>query len=160
MKTFFLALILMFYSSSLFAQQAFVDIKLKPAGSFTGKSTEVKGFATRKGDLIEASNIVVGLTKLETGIKLRDDHTRKHLTVEKFPEAILVSAKGQSGKGEGIIRIRGIEKPISGTYKVEGEKLNAEFPIKLSEFDIKGIRYMGVGVDDSARVRVIVPIKK
>ena len=142
------------------SQEATVDIKLKPAGSFKGKSTEVKGFVTQKGDEVEAKDIVVGLKNITTGISLRDTHTRKYLEVEKFPEAVLVSAKGKGGKGEGIIRIRGIEKPISGTYKIDGGKLMAEFPIKLSEFNISGIKYMGIGVDDNAKVNVTVPIKK
>lgn len=151
---------LLIFSAPIFAQQAAVDIKLRPAGSFTGKTADVKGFATQKGDTVEAANIVVNLTKIETGVKLRDEHTRKHLGVDKFPEAILVSAKGKGGKGEGVIKIRGIEKPVTGSYKVEGDKLNAEFGIKLSEFGITGIKYMGIGVDDAALVKVSVPIKK
>ena len=147
-------------SVQVFAQQASVDIKLRPAGSFTGKTPDVKGFATIKGDTVEASNIVVNLSKIETGVKLRDEHTRKHLTVDKFPEAILVSAKGKGGQGQGIVKIRGIEKPVTGTYKIEGDKLNAQFGVKLSEFGITGIKYMGIGVDDSAVVKVSVPVKK
>jgi polyisoprenoid-binding protein YceI len=140
------------------AQEASVSVKLKPAGSFVGKSSEVKGSVVQKGDEVEASNIVVTLTNITTGIKLRDEHTRKHLEVEKFPEAVLVSAKGKGGKGDGIIRIRGIEKPVSGTYKVEGGKLLAEFPIKFSDFGITGIKYMGIGVDDNGRINVTVPV--
>lgn len=157
-KMIFLTLIL--FSTQVFAQQAVVDLKLRPAGSFKAKSTDIKGFAVQKGDTVEAQNISVGLKKIQTGISLRDEHTRKHLDVEKFPEAVLVSAKGQGGKGQGIIRIRGVEKPISGTYKIQGSQLIAEFPIKLSEFNITGIKYMGVGVDDNAKVNVSVPLKK
>lgn len=141
------------------AQEASVDVRLT-VGSFKGKSKEIKGFATLVGDTVEAKDIHVGLKKIETGVKLRDEHTRKHLEVEKFPEAILVSAKGKAGKGEGIIKIRGIEKPISGTYKIEGDKLIAEFPVKFSDFDIKGIRYMGIGVKDEGKINVTVPLKK
>ncbi|MEZ0391934.1 MAG: YceI family protein [Pseudobdellovibrionaceae bacterium] len=146
-------------STICFAQVAKVDIKLRPAGSFKVESTEVKGFAVQKGNMVEAKNILVGLKKLKTGINLRDEHTRKHLQVDKYPDAVLVSAKGQGGKGEGLLRIRGIEKKISGTYKVEGSTLMAEFPIKLSDFEITGIKYMGVGVDDNAKVKVSIPIK-
>ncbi len=145
-------------SFSVWAQEASVSVKLKPAGSFVGKSTDVKGTAVQKGDEVEASNIVVVLTNITTGIKLRDEHTRKHLEVEKFPEAVLVSAKGKGGKGEGILRIRGIEKPVSGTYKIEGGKLMAEFPIKFSDYGITGIKYMGIGVDDNGRINATVPL--
>jgi polyisoprenoid-binding protein YceI len=159
MKIILLAL-MSIYSSFSLAQTATADIKLRPAGSFKVTSKEVKGFAVKKGDGYEAQNIVVGLKNVETGISLRDQHTRKHLEVEKYPEAVLVSAKGQAGKGEGVIKIHGIEKKISGSYKIENEKMQASFPIKLSDFGLTGIKYMGVGVDDEAVVNVSLPIKK
>ncbi len=142
------------------AQEAVVDVSLRPAGSFKGKTTEVKGTAVQKGDRVEASNISVNLASLKTGISLRDEHTKKHLETEKYPEALLVSATGQGGKGEGLIRIRGIEKKVSGTYKIEGSNLVAEFPIKFSDFNIKGIKYMGVGVDDNGVIHINVPVRK
>lgn len=146
-------------SSWAWGQQAVVDIGLRPAGSFKVKTSDVKGMVLKKGSSFEAQNIVVGLTSLKTGIELRDTHTKKYLEVEKFPEAILVSAKGEGGKGTGTIRIKGIEQKISGTYKIEGSSLVAEFPLKLSDFKITGIKYMGVGVDDSIKLVVTVPVK-
>mgnify|MGYP001202154416 CR=1 FL=1 len=148
-----------FLSTNLQAQQATVGVTLIPAGSFKAKSTDVKGFATKKGDEVSAKNIVVDLKDLKTGVDLRDKHTKKHLETDKFPQAILVSATGKGGKGTGVIKIRGIEKNIAGTYKVEGNTLVAQFPLVLSEFGITGIKYMGVGVDDEVRVQVSVPIK-
>ena len=139
--------------------QALVDITLKPAGSFKVKSTDIRGTATKKGDSVEAKNIIVGLKNLETGIALRNEHTKKHLETDKYPDAILVSAKGQGGKGEGVIKIKGIEQKISGTYKIDGGKLVAQFPLKLSDFKIEGIKYMGVGVADDVTLTVTVPIK-
>jgi hypothetical protein len=159
MKTFLVGIVLTF-SCMAFSQSATVAIKLKPAGSFTGKTAKVKGFATMKGTTVEAKNIVVDLRTLETGIGVRDEHTKKHLEVSKYPEAVLVSATGSGGKGTGVIKIHGVQKQISGTYKVEGNNLNAEFPLKLSEFNITGIKYMGVGVADDVVVAVSVPIKK
>jgi polyisoprenoid-binding protein YceI len=153
-------LILTTLSLRVWSQEAFADIRLKPANSFKVKSTDVKGFATQKGDIVEAKNIIVGLKNIDTGIGLRDKHTKNYLEVEKYPEAVLVSAKGQGGKGEGIARIHGVEKPISGTYKINGDKLTAEFPIKLSDFGIKEIKYMVVSVVDDAKITVTVPIKK
>ncbi len=159
MKKIFLFTILLLTTSASFSQQASVDIKLSPAGSFTGKSSEVKGVAEMKGDTITAQNIIVNLSKITTGISLRDDHTRKHLQTDKFPDAVLVSAQGKGGKGEGVIKIKGIERKIAGTYKVKGKTLEADFPLKLSDFQITGIKYMGVGVKDDVVVRVSVPIK-
>ena len=141
------------------AQQAVVDISLRPAGSFNVKSTQVSGFAQKKGDGFEAKNIVVGLKSVTTGIALRDEHTRKHLDVQKFPEATLISAQGKDGKGDGLIKIRGIEKKIAGTYVIKGQRLEAQFPLVLSDFNITGIKYMGVGVSDEVTVHITVPVK-
>ena len=158
MKWIFAALVLS--AMTAMAQEAVVDVSLRPAGSFKGKTSEVKGVATVKGDKVEASNISVNLKSLTTGISLRDEHTKKRLETEKYPEALLISATGQGGKGEGLIRIHGIEKKVSGTYKIDGSNLSAEFPIKFSDFNIKDIKYMGVGVDDNGMIHVKVPVKK
>jgi|SRR6185312_1489614 len=146
-------------SLSAFAQEASVDVSLTPAGSFKGKTHEVIGTAFRKGAVVEASNIIVHLKNLKTGITVRDEHTQKHLETNKFPDAILVSAKGQNGQGSGVIKIRGIQKAIAGTYQIQGNQLVAQFPLKLSDFGISGIRYMGVGVEDEVKLSVSVPLK-
>ncbi len=140
--------------------QALVDVKLSPAGSFVAKTKDVTGFVTQKGDSFEANNIVVNLKNLKTGIALRDKHTtEKYLDVARYPEAILTSATGNGGIGKGKLKIRDIEKEITGTYKISGGELTADFPINLSDYGITGIKYMGVGVSDTAVLHVTVPIK-
>jgi len=155
-----IVVILFSMSCTAFAQSASVAVKLRPAGNFIGKTAKVTGFATMKGASVEAKNVTVDLRTLQTGIELRDEHTKKYLAVDKFPEAVLVSATGSDGKGTGVIKIKGIEQPIAGTYKVEGGNLVAEFPLTLSKFQITGIKYMGVGVDDTVKVSIAIPIKK
>lgn len=147
------------FSSLTWAASAVVDVTLSPAGSFKAKTGQIKGFATKKGDEVSAQNIVVNLKSLTTGIELRDKHTLKYLEVGKFPEAVLISAKGKGGKGTGKIRIRGIEKDISGTYKINGSELQAEFKLNLADFKITDINYMGAGVDDEVVLHVAVPVK-
>lgn len=154
-----IAIALMCLSLSAFAQEAIVDVSLTPAGSFKGKTHEVIGSAIRKGIAIEAHNIIVHLKNLKTGITVRDEHTQKHLETDKFPDAVLVSAKGQNGQGTGVIKIRGVQKNIAGTYQIKGNQLLAQFPLKLSDFNISGIRYMGVGVEDEVKLNVSVPLK-
>lgn len=156
----FLGIFAVLFALNAKAQEATVDVSLSPAGSFVGKTADIKGTATLKGDTVEAQNIIVSLKDLKTGIKLRDEHTQKHLETAKFPEAVLVTATGKDGKGEGVLKIRGIEKKVTGTYTIEGSVLKAEFPIKFSEYNITGIKYMGVGVQDEGKIRVAVPIKK
>lgn len=159
MKLFAASLILTLGVSSAFAQSVVVDVTLNPMGDFKAKTTQVKGEAIVKGDEVSAQNIVVNLTSLKTGVELRDKHTQKHLETSKFPEAVLVSATGKGGKGTGKLKIRGIEKEVAGTYKVEGKLLKADFTVKISDFGIKDINYMGVGVEDTVTLHVAVPVK-
>ncbi len=149
----------MILSSGVFGAEAAFDIHLIPAGDFTGKTSDVKGFATVVGSKVKAENIQVSLKNLKTGIELRDNHTRKHLEADKFPEAILVKGEGENGTGFGILKIKGIEKKVTGTYKMIGNELAAQFKIKLSDFKITGIKYMGVGVDDDVTLNVKLPTK-
>ncbi len=146
-------------TSSAFAQQVTVDITLNPMGDFKAKTSDVKGEAVVKGDEVSAQNIVVNMKSLKTGVELRDKHTQKHLETEKFPEAVLISATGKGGKGKGKIKIRGIEKDIEGTYKIEGKVLKADFKLNIADFDMKDISYMGVGVEDEVTLHVSIPVK-
>ena len=135
-------------------------VKLSPAGGFTAKTADVKGEAYREDDGYKAKDIKINLKKIKTGIELRDQHTQKYLETEKYPDAMLVEGIGKDEKGKATIKFRGKEKTVEGTYKIISNKfLQASFPIKLSEFDITGVRYMGVGVKDEVNVEVTVPIK-
>lgn len=144
-----------------FGEAVEADVTLSPAGSFVGKTNDVKGHAILKGDTVLAQNIVVNLKGLKTGVSLRDTHTLKHLEVDKYPTAVLVKGIGKGGHGKMRLKFRGKEKDISGTYKVSPDKKSvlANFMIVLSEFDITGIKYMGIGVKDSVNVRVTIPIR-
>lgn len=157
----FVAVLLTFCVANANGKGAVVDVTLRPAGEFKAKTDDLEGEAVLEGDTVTAKNIVVGLKDLKTGITLRDKHAKeKYLQVDKYPEAILVYATGKGGKGEGRLKIRGIENDIQGTYEIDGDFLKADFPIKLSDFGITGIRYMGLGVDDTVQVHVKVPLKK
>ncbi|KHD87720.1 MAG: hypothetical protein OM95_12930 [Bdellovibrio sp. ArHS] len=146
-------------SAGAFAQSVTVDVILNPMGDFKAKTGAVTGQALIKGDEVSAENIVVDLRTLKTGVELRDKHTQKHLDTSAFPEAVLVSATGKAGKGKGKIKIKGVEKDIEGTYKVEGKTLQANFKLTLSDFGITDISYMGVGVEDEVTLNVAIPVK-
>ena len=159
----FLSFIFLFTTSSfVFAQDVGMEAEVHiTGGRFTAKTSDVTGFATKEGDSYKAKDIKVNLKAVKTGIELRDKHTQNYLDTEKYPEATLTEATCKDGKGKAKIKFRGKEKDVDGTYKVIDDKLlEASFPLKLSEFDITGIRYMGVGVKDDVQVKVTVPIKK
>ncbi len=102
----------------------------------------------------------IDLRTITTGLTLRDKHTKERLRVDQYPSAKLVKAVGKDGQGEATIMVSGKTLEVKGTYKVDGQNLRAEFPMKLSQLDITGVRYMNVGVKDDVVVRIELPIKK
>lgn len=156
-------IVLLAFCSLAFAEPA-VEIDFKVSGGINFKATtkNVKGKVILQNGEYIAQGIAVDLKTLSTKMDLRDDHMKnKYLEVSKYPEATLVFGKGKGGKGIGKIKIRGIEKEIKGTYRpISDQEVEARFDINLSDFNIKGIRYMGVGVKDILNVKAIVPLEK
>ena len=155
-------LVVFFMSFHVWGQaRVVVDVKITPAGSFKAETKEVTGAVVVKGTEVQADKIVVSLKNLDSGISLRDNHMRnKYLEVAKFPEAILTMAKGRGGQGTGTIKIKGIEKPVKGTYQIKGSVVEANFDLKISDFGITGVKYMGAGVGDTIKLTAVVPVKK
>lgn len=148
------------FSSSVFAQSLEIDVQLSPAGSFKAVTKKIKGFAKKSGEQVSAENVLVDLRSLSTGIGLRDKHLKERLQVEKHPVAKLITAQGKGGKGTATLQIKGQKKEVSGTYKVSGSQLSAEFPMKMSELSINDVRYMGVGAKDEVKVTIVLPVKE
>ena len=137
--------------------QVEVSVRLSPVGSYVARTSHVEGSAVVTGGKVKASLIKVQAKTLKTGITLRDKHTIERLQADKFPEIILVSGEGEGGKGKGVIKIKGIEKPIQGTYKLDGKNVSAVFKLSLKDFGIEKVKYLGVGVKDEVEVKVQVP---
>jgi hypothetical protein len=146
--------------STAFANSVQIDVALSPAGSFKAETRKVTGSAHRTADGIEAEGVVIDMKSLTTGISLRDKHTKEHLLVDKYPQAKLVKATGRNGKGKATIEVRGKTQEVAGTYTIEGNMLKAEFPMKLSDLDIQGVRYMAVGVKDEVKVHIELPLSQ
>lgn len=138
---------------------AIVDVKLSPAGSFKAETSKIQGSAKKTADGVLAENIMVDLKSLKTGIDLRDKHLKERLLVDKFPVAKLIKAEGKDGKGTATVLIKGVKKDVTGTYKISGKNLEAQFKLSLSELDIKDVRYMGVGAKDEVTITVNVPVQ-
>lgn len=144
---------------SFAAGEMTIKVQLSPAGSFDAKSTQVEGFAQKTATGVTASNVKINMKALETGVSLRDKHLKEKLMTDKFQFATLEKAVGKDDKGQAIINVKGIKQKVSGTYKIEGNTLKAEFKTKLSLFQIDKVRYMGVGVADEVTVLVTLPIQ-
>ena len=136
------------------------DVVLNPVGDFTARANTLAGSAMKKGDVVMAKNIRFKLSDLQSGVELRDTHMKeKYLEVEKFPTAELVAAKGENGKFKAILKIRGKSNPVSGSYKISGSELTANFKTTLSAWGIPEASYMGVSVEDEVTVTVTLPVK-
>ncbi|MGZ3722044.1 MAG: YceI family protein [Bdellovibrionales bacterium] len=152
-------LLLLVTSRIAFAGAVAVDVNLSPAGSFKAETEQVQGFAYKTPTGIAAENVIIDMKSLKTGVSLRDKHTKEHLLVEKFPQAKLLKAIGKDGKGEALVEIMGHKQKVKGTYTIVGNNLKAQFPVHLPDVDIKGVRYMGIGVKDEVMINVTLPIQ-
>ena len=106
------------------------------------------------------------LQTLETGIGIRDKHMKdNYLEVEKGPdfsaamfEDIRVEKLDGKSVFSGTLMLHGQRKPISGTAELQQRdgriRVQAQFPLKISDFEIPTPKYLGVGVRDEIQIKV------
>ena len=169
----FLILLSGLFTSNAFAENWKVSnctISFKTKGSPVLVSIEGKSEAPCTGDWIvngdDATNskVVMDLTKLDTGISLRNKHLKdNYLNVTKFPTATMtnIEASGiggllkKAGKStfKGMLELHGSKKPIQGTYEVkDGNQYSGNFEIDLPDFDVERPSFMGVKVVDKVYI--------
>jgi hypothetical protein len=111
--------------------------------------------------------LLVKLDTLETGIGLRDHHLRdSYLEVGKgagYDVATLENIQLEKSDGKsafkGTLLLHGEKHQVSGMSTIHRNsdgtiRVDAEFPLKVSEFAIPKPTYLGVGVRDEIRVKV------
>jgi polyisoprenoid-binding protein YceI len=142
---------------------------LTVGGSFEAKtkalSGEVGPAPQQAGGLDGA--LLVKLDTLETGIGLRDHHLRdSYLEVGKgagYDVATIENIQLEKSDGkspfQGTLMLHGQKRQVSGTSTIHRRgdgtiHVDAEFPLKVSEFEIPKPTYLGVGVRDEIRVKV------
>jgi polyisoprenoid-binding protein YceI len=140
---------------------------LTVGGSFEAKTNAVTGEVRP----VEQAGTAVGalqvkLDTLQTGIALRDRHMRSnYLEVEKggeYATAMLENIRVEKFDGKGTFRgdltLHGQRREVVGTSAVQrkdgGVRVEAEFPVRVSEFGIAEPTYLGVGVRDEVQVKV------
>jgi polyisoprenoid-binding protein YceI len=148
--------------------QVSVLCPLTIGGSFEAKTKALSGQVGTAPDTSQplGGDLAVDLQTLETGIGLRDDHLRKkYLEVERGPaytHAHLKNIRVEKLAGKtpfrAVLTLHGQTKEITGTADIkpegDGYRLNASFPVRVSEFGIPEPTYLGVGVKDEVVVRV------
>jgi polyisoprenoid-binding protein YceI len=141
------------------------------------------GFEVRTSDLVGTlvlagarpmalgGDLVVDLKTLETGIGLRNTHLRdSYLEVGKgegFQKAVLSNLKlGDvdpatfQGRAAftGDLALHGTKVAVKGEAEIRREgsslRVNATFPVRISEYGIAKPQYLGVGVRDEVQVKV------
>lgn len=158
------AIFTLFYCSVGLAEKSVeIGVELFPAGSFQIKTEKIKGkvYQDKQGQL-SAENVKILVKNLQTGIELRDEHLHKKLGYETDPKVTidLVKLQGQGGKGEAIFSVLGKEQTVAFVYEIsKGGTASSDFKLKLSDFGITGISYMGVGVEDTVTVKVQIPVE-
>ncbi len=135
-------------------------------GSFEAKTTTMSGELESRPEGAINGSLHVDLQMLDTGIGLRTRHMReKYLEVQKGPEfatATLEDIRVERLDGKtaikGMLRLHGIRREVTGTAEIRqadgGARVEAQFPVRVSEFDIPKPSYLGVGVRDEVQVKV------
>jgi polyisoprenoid-binding protein YceI len=145
---------------------------LTVGGSFEAKTDAIRGTLTlAPSAVVFGGDLSVALATLDTGIDLRNEHLRrKYLQVDRgqgFDQAVLsaislggVDPRGVQGRTRftGTLLLHGISRPVAGeaTVRRDGNavRVEASFPVSVSEFGIEKPRYLGVGVTDQVTVKV------
>ena len=136
-----------------------------PGGiNIDGKTSDVR--VTDDGTTV---TITVGLAGIDTGMGLRDKHTKEALDTAQFPTAELKVARGDlkfpaaggesSGDAKGKLKIHGQTKDVTFHYTVNlaGDTLSVKgtaAKVNMNDFGIKTPSYLGVGVKPEVDVNV------
>jgi polyisoprenoid-binding protein YceI len=150
-----------------------VRCPLTIGGSFEAKTSALSGELVvspeRQGQV--DGTLSVALRTLQTGIGMRDNHMReKYLEVNRgdtFSSATLsqIRLDGMNNaapigkvKFRGVLALHGQQRDVTGTadIRLTGETLRvqASFPVAVSDFAIPTPTYLGVGVHNEVTVAV------
>ncbi len=149
-----------------FSAHAKLSRKGDPAVSFFAKGTvpglSINGKTNELNVSDDGTNVVVSvpLSKLTTGIDLRDKHLKeKYLNVAQFPNAELTIARTAlkiapagdvSGDAEGSLKIHGQAKNVKFHFDAKRDgttfHVSTKFTINILDFGIEKPSHLGVGV--------------
>ena len=141
---------------------------LTVGGSFEAKTKNLSGDVTpATGEQGAARGALkVELQTLETGIGVRDRHMKdNYLEVAKGPEfatAIIDDIRVEKLEGKtiftGMLSLHGQKRRVTGAAELQEKdgkiRVQAQFPVKVSEFEIPAPTYLGVGVKDEIQIKV------
>lgn len=166
-------LILLLFITGLNAHAATKVLKSEVNFTAVGKPAFIKATGVlpiEKADLKVmngklSGNLIVLLTKLDSGIEMRDTHLKeKYLEVGKHPEATLIFENLELSKledGASIkakLKLHGVEKiiPLEVEATMNGTALNvkAEFEVILTDFSIALPSFQGITAAKNVKIKV------
>jgi polyisoprenoid-binding protein YceI len=150
-----------------------ITVPVRPGGAFEAKTTSLSGTLTlgaSKPALLKGE-ISVDLATIDTGIALRNQHLReKYLEISRgrgFDHALLSEIRLDQADGEGFqgktgftgkLLLHGVSRDVTGTAEIRREgaesRVEASFPLSLTDFGIEPPEYLGVGVANKLLVKV------
>jgi polyisoprenoid-binding protein YceI len=158
------------------AEQANVRVTcpMTVGGSFEAKTTALSGSVTARASQspVFDGHLAVDLRTLDTGITLRNEHLREtYLEVDKgqgYDQATVSEIElnglnadapaGGKGSFTGSLTLHGVTQMVTGPVDVRhagaGLRVQASFPVNLSDFGIREPRYLGIGVKNTVQVQV------
>jgi polyisoprenoid-binding protein YceI len=128
-----------------------------PQGELSLENGNISGTATFKTE------------SFDTGIKSRTDHTNHYLESAKYPNTVLKLTKlpvpseagdfsVASAPFEGMLTLHGMEKPVSGTAKInrKGNSIEvvANLVVNTGQFGIEKPKYAGLQMSEDVQVTI------
>jgi polyisoprenoid-binding protein YceI len=106
------------------------------------------------------------MTNIKTGIGLRDNHTKKYLEADQWPDASLTvdksaikmpeDGKKSSGSAPGKFRLHGVTRDVKVNYTAEKSgadyAVEGHFTVNIIDHKIEKPCYLGVCVDTNVKV--------
>lgn len=167
MRSFFIILLFVFGSKS-FAQEPKIEVKeevfegsaiirvyLFPGGMVEIKAPIIHSKISEDQGRFSVSRLEVEVSKMDSGLELRDIEIKKILGQnQKIIASEVLAFKGTKKKiGSAFVKINQIEKKIPFKFILMGlTKLKATMHLKLSDFKISPPEYMGAKVKNEMRI--------
>jgi len=129
-----------------------------PAGlSIDGKTSDVE-----IADDGTSVTITVKLGNIDTGMGIRNDHTKEDLEVSKYPTATIKVARadlklgGGDGDAKGSLTIHGTTKPVTFHYSAakNGDAIDVKgsTTINVTDYGVKPRSYAGISIKNDVGV--------
>jgi polyisoprenoid-binding protein YceI len=147
------------------------DVVGKPDLTFTAVGPgglKINGTSTDLKTMEDGGNVVfkASLKEIKTGIGLRDNHTKRYLGVEQWPDTSLTVDKGAikvpddgkktSGAVSGKFRLHGVTRDVKVNYSAERHgaeyAIDGHFSVNIEDHKIEKPCYLGVCVDTTVKV--------